>query len=382
MADENINSQARNISNEQRRDWLRLIRSERVGPITFYKLLEQFGTAEAALKALPDLAKSGGARRFKICSLGDAEAEIEQITAVGATLVARGESDYPPLLARIEDAPPLIFVLGHSHLLRKKAIGIVGTRNASLNGHRIASSFAATFGEAGYLVSSGMARGIDGSAHEGALNTGTVAVLAGGVDVVYPKENQKLYERIVETGVVISEMPVGTVPQARHFPRRNRIISGAARAIVVIEAAKRSGSLITARMAAEQNREVFAVPGSPLDPRAKGTNELIRQGAHLAESAEEIIQILYEQFMSPLSEPEPFEIKQQNKPQPDPDKINSARREVKNILNTSPVSVDEIIRRCHMSPAVVSWILLEIELAGRLERHPGNQVSIISDIEI
>ena len=380
MADENINSQARNISNEQRRDWLRLIRSERVGPITFYKLLEQFGTAEAALKALPDLAKSGGARRFKICSLGDAEAEIEQITAVGATLVARGESDYPPLLARIEDAPPLIFVLGHSHLLRKKAIGIVGTRNASLNGHRIASSFAATFGEAGYLVSSGMARGIDGSAHEGALNTGTVAVLAGGVDVVYPKENQKLYERIVETGVVISEMPVGTVPQARHFPRRNRIISGAARAIVVIEAAKRSGSLITARMAAEQNREVFAVPGSPLDPRAKGTNELIRQGAHLAESAEEIIQILNEQFMSPLSEPEPFEIKQQNKPQPDPDKINSARREVKNILNTSPVSVDEIIRQCHMSPAVVSTILLEIELAGRLERHPGNQVSIIGDL--
>jgi DNA processing protein len=380
MADENINSQARNISNEQRRDWLRLIRSERVGPITFYKLLEQFGTAEAALKALPDLAKSGGARRFKICSLGDAEAEIEQITAVGATLVARGESDYPPLLARIEDAPPLIFVLGHSHLLRKKAIGIVGTRNASLNGHRIASSFAATFGEAGYLVSSGMARGIDGSAHEGALNTGTVAVLAGGVDVVYPKENQKLYERIVETGVVISEMPVGTVPQARHFPRRNRIISGAARAIVVIEAAKRSGSLITARMAAEQNREVFAVPGSPLDPRAKGTNELIRQGAHLAESAEEIIQILNEQFMSPLSEPEPFEIKQQNKRQPDPDKINSARREVKNILNTSPVSVDEIIRQCHMSPAVVSTILLEIELAGRLERHPGNQVSIIGDL--
>jgi len=380
MADENINSQARNISNEQRRDWLRLIRSERVGPITFYKLLEQFGTAEAALKALPDLAKSGGARRFKICSLGDAEAEIEQITAVGATLVARGESDYPPLLARIEDAPPLIFVLGHSHLLRKKAIGIVGTRNASLNGHRIASSFAATFGEAGYLVSSGMARGIDGSAHEGAMDTGTVAVLAGGVDVVYPKENQKLYERIVETGVVISEMPVGTVPQARHFPRRNRIISGAARAIVVIEAAKRSGSLITARMAAEQNREVFAVPGSPLDPRAKGTNELIRQGAHLAESPEEVIQILNEQFMSPLSEPEPFEIKQQNKRQPDPDEINSARREVKNILNTSPVSVDEIIRQCHMSPAVVSTILLEIELAGRLERHPGNQVSIIGDL--
>ncbi len=306
MSDENLNSRAQNLSGTERRDWLRLIRSERVGPITFYQLLEQFGTAEAALKALPELAKSGGAKRIRLCSLSDAEAEIEQTTAAGAALVARGESDYPPLLARIEDAPPLLFVIGHSHLLRKKAIGIVGTRNASLNGHRIATSFAGTFGDAGYLVSSGMARGIDSSAHEGALNTGTVAVLAGGVDVVYPKENQKLYERIVETGVAVSEMPVGTVPQARHFPRRNRIISGAARAIVVIEAAKRSGSLITARMAVEQNREVFAVPGSPLDPRAKGTNELIRQGAHLADSAEEIIQILNEQFMSPLSEPKPF----------------------------------------------------------------------------
>lgn len=232
----------------------------------------------------------------------------------------------------------------------------------------------------GYLVSSGMARGIDTAAHEGALTTGTVAVLAGGVDVVYPKENQALYERIAETNVVISEMPVGTVPQARHFPRRNRIISGAARGIVVIETAKRSGSLITARMALEQNREVFAVPGSPLDPRAKGTNELIRQGAHLADSAEEIIQILNGQFMSSLCEPQPFVIKEINIPQPSSVEIDSARGEVQKILNTSPVSVDEIIRRCHMSPAVVSTILLEIELAGRLERHPGNQVSIIGDL--
>lgn len=232
----------------------------------------------------------------------------------------------------------------------------------------------------GYLVSSGMARGIDTAAHEGALTTGTVAVLAGGVDVVYPKENQALYERIAETNVVISEMPVGTVPQARHFPRRNRIISGAARGIVVIEAAKRSGSLITARMALEQNRKVFAVPGSPLDPRAKGTNELIRQGAHLADSAEEIIQILNGQFMSSLCEPQPFIIKEINIPQPSSVEIDSARGEVQKILNTSPVSVDEIIRRCHMSPAVVSTILLEIELAGRLERHPGNQVSIIGDL--
>ncbi|MBT3990308.1 MAG: DNA-protecting protein DprA [Rhodospirillaceae bacterium] len=378
----NTQEVTRRLSAAEKCAWLRLIRSERVGPITFYKLLEQFGSVEAALTALPDLAKSGGAKRFRLCSKADAEAELEKIEAAGASLIARGEPDYPPLLAHIEDAPPVLFIKGHPHLLKKKAIGMVGTRNASINGHRIAASFAKGFGEAGFLVSSGMARGIDTSSHEGALATGTVAVLAGGVDIVYPKENQNLYEQICETGVVISEMPVGTVPQARHFPRRNRIISGAARGIVVIEAAKRSGSLITARMALEQNREVFAVPGSPLDPRAKGTNELIRQGAHLADSGEEIIQILNEQFMSPLTEPEPFEIKQQNKDQPNQVEITSAWSDVQKILNTSPVSVDEIIRRCHMSPAVVSWILLEIELAGRLERHPGNQVSIISDIEI
>lgn len=372
---------AQKLSEAEKCAWLRLIRSERVGPITFYKLLEQFGTAEAALKALPDLAKNGGAKRFRLCTRPDAEAELERIEAAGATLIARSEPNYPRLLAHIEDAPPLLCARGHPHLLRKKTVGIVGTRNASINGQRIAAGFAECFGASGFLVASGMARGIDTSAHEGALATGTVAVLAGGVDIVYPKENQTLYERICETGVVISEMPVGTVPQARHFPRRNRIISGAARGIIVVEAAKRSGSLITARMALEQNREVFAIPGSPLDPRAKGTNELIRQGAHLSESAEEIIQILNEQFMSPLSEPEPFEIKQETKPQPSQLEINSARSHIQKILNTSPVSVDEIIRRCHMSPAVVSWILLEIELTGRLERHPGNQVSIIGDLE-
>ncbi len=376
-----MSEKTQNLSQAEKCAWLRLIRSERVGPITFYKLLEQFGTAQGALDALPDLAKSGGAKRFRLCSLRDAEAEFECIEAAGASIIARNDMDYPRLLARIEDAPPLLFTRGHPHLVRKKAIGIVGTRNASINGHRISASFAKKFGAAGFLVSSGMASGIDTSAHEGSLETGTVAVLAGGVDIVYPKENQALYERICETGVAISEMPVGTIPQARHFPRRNRIISGVARGIIVIEAAKRSGSLITARMALEQNREVFAVPGSPLDPRAKGTNELIRQGAHLADSAEEIIQILNEQFMSPLSEPEPFEIKQQNKPQPNQVEIDSARSDIQKILNTSPVSVDEIIRRCHMSPAVVSWILLEIELAGHLERHPGNQVSIIGELE-
>lgn len=365
------------LSDDERKDWLRLIRCERVGPITFYKLLEQFGTAKAALAALPELARRGGAKGIKICAKSTLESELSKIHDADARMIARGEPDYPPLLARVEDAPPLIFIRGFAHLLRKKTTAIVGTRNASINGLRLAQSFAAAFGDAGFLIASGMARGIDTAAHEGSLKSGTAAVLAGGVDVVYPKENQALYEKIIENGVVLAEMPTGTIPQARHFPRRNRIISGMARGVVVIEAAKKSGSLITARMAAEQNREVFAVPGSPLDPRAKGANELIRQGAHLAESPEEIIQILNGQFMNTASEPQPIEIKHKIIKQPDPTEINSARHVIKKMLNVTPVSVDEIIRRCHMSPAVVSTILLEIELAGHLERHPGNQVSLI-----
>jgi len=365
------------LTDEEHKDWLRLIRSERVGPITFYKLLEQFGNAKAALAALPELARRGGAKKFKVCSLSDTEEEIDLISEAGAMMIARGESNYPPLLARIEDAPPLIFVRGFAHLLKKKTISIVGTRNASINGLRLAQSFAAAFGEAGFVTASGMARGIDAAAHEGGLNTGTAAVLAGGADIIYPKENGELYGKLIENGTVLSEMPMETVPQARHFPRRNRIISGMARGVVVIEAAKRSGSLITARMAAEQNREVFAVPGSPLDPRAKGANELIRQGAHLAESPEEIIQILNSQFTSLISEPQPIEINNKNIKQPNPSEIESSREVVKKMLNVTPVSVDEINRRCQMSPAVVSTVLLEIELAGHLERHPGNQVSLI-----
>lgn len=368
------------FSSEQKLDWLRLIRSENVGPITFYKLLERFGTAKAAIEALPELAQRGGAKRIKVGEKATARREMEALDEIGATLLARGEAAYPAFLAQIEDAPPLISVLGHVSLLKKRAIAMVGTRNASINGQRLAEDFSRAFGEAGYLVVSGMARGIDAACHTGALEKGTAAVLAGGVDVVYPKENAALYAKIGEMGVMVSEMPPGTVPQARHFPRRNRIISGLARGVVVIEAALRSGSLITARLALEQNREVFAVPGSPLDPRARGVNNLIRQGAHLTESAEEVISAINDLFASPLLEGKPLEIIDIAPSQPDEGALGRARRTVIGRLGPTPVTVDEIIRRCQMSPAVVSTILLELELASRLERHPGNMVSLIGDI--
>ncbi len=368
------------LSSDEKIDWLRLIRSQNVGPITFYGLLERFGSASRAIDALPELARRGGARRIRVGARTQAEAELESLAALGATVIGRTEAEYPPLLAQIEDAPPLISVLGHPSLLGKRAIAIVGTRNASINGQNLTRKFAGQLGEAGLLVVSGMARGIDAVAHEGALKTGTAAVLAGGVDIAYPKENIELYGKLIETGAVISEMPPGTEPTARHFPRRNRIISGMARGVVVIEAALRSGSLITARLALEQNREVFAVPGSPLDPRARGTNNLIRQGAHLTESAEEIIGLMNDLFSSTLMEREPFEFKQESPPQPNQTEIEAARRTVINYLTPTPLAVDEIIRQCQMSSAVVSTILLELELASRLERHPGNQVSLIEDI--
>jgi DNA processing protein len=376
MSDENKSPQQA-LSDAEMLDWLRLIRSDNVGPITFYKLLERFGTAREALEALPDLARRGGAKRIKVCSKAQAEAEMDALSAVGARLVNRGGHDYPPLLAHIEDAPPLFSLLGHGHLLAKKAIAVVGARNASINGCRFAQKIAADLGQGGFMVVSGMARGIDAAAHEGAAATGTVAVLGGGIDVVYPKENETLYEKIVAKGAVISEVPPGTQPLARHFPRRNRLISGIARGVVVVEASPRSGSLITARMALEQGREVFAVPGSAIDPRARGTNHLIRQGAILTESAEDVFQALNEAERTPLKEQEPIDFKGVSPGAPAPDELEEARGAIEKSLGPTPSLVDEIIRNCQFSPPVVSWVLLELELAGRLERHPGNQVSLI-----
>lgn len=358
-------------------DWLRLFRSKNVGPITFYKLLNQFGSASAALNALPDMAKRGGAKSFKAHPKSEAEAEIEALDTLGGCFVLRSQDTYPTLLAQVEDAPPVLSVLGHPHLLNKRTIAIVGARNASLNGKNFARRIAAEFGRAGLLVASGMARGLDAAAHEGALDSGTVAVLGGGVDVIYPRENEALYHSLCERGAIIAEAPLGTKPQARHFPRRNRIISGMARGTVVVEASLKSGSLITARMALEQGREVFAVPGSPNDPRAAGCNKLIKDGANLTQNAEDVLEVLKPIFSSPLSEPKPLDFQQKSAPLPDEAELNKAHGEIEEMLSPAPVTVDELVRNCQFSPATVSLVLLELELAGRLERHPGNRVSLI-----
>ena len=372
-----MNAKRKSLTEAERLDWLRLIRSENVGPITFHRLLERYGSAARALDALPELAARGGARRIRIASKEDTGREMEQVAASGVQLIALTEEHYPPLLGQTEDAPPLIAVIGHPHLLVKKALAVVGTRNASANGLGLAERLARDVGAEGYLIVSGMARGIDRAAHEGTLDTGTAAVLAGGTDVISPKENADIYQRIVDRGVALSEMPLGTKPQARHFPRRNRIISGMARGVLVVEATQKSGSLITARYAAEQNREVFAVPGSPLDPRNQGANQLIKEGAHLVQSAADIMEILSGLFQANLGEPQAVEKIDENNLNLAPGDVEAARGNLKKLLGPTPIAVDELIRRCQMSLAVVSTVLLELELAGRLERHPGNRVSTI-----
>jgi DNA processing protein len=366
------------LSDAERIAWLRLIRTEAVGPITFRRLLERFGSAAAALAAVPELARRGGRAPVRIATADEAEAEMEALAKAGGRMLALPESSYPPALRAIEDAPPLLAVIGDAGLLQRTAIGIVGGRNASAGGLRIAEQMARALGEAGLLLVSGLARGIDTAAHRGALGSGTVAVLAGGADVVYPPENVSLYRQIAAAGAIVSEMPVAMAPQARHFPRRNRLISGLSSGVVVIEARLKSGSLITARLALEQGREVFAVPGSPLDPRAHGGNDLIRQGAILTEGAEDVLRGIAsagtvapaaEVFVPRETEPPPEE------PPPDADE---ARRTLQTMLSPTPIPVDDLVRICHLPPAVVHTILLDWELAGRLERHPGNRVALMS----
>jgi len=296
---------------------------------------------------------------------------VEALERIGARLVGRGGPDYPPLLAHIEDAPPLIGLLGHAHLLAKKAVAVVGARNASINGCRFARKIAADLGHGGLLVVSGMARGIDAAAHEGTIATGTLAVLGGGLDVMYPKEVQSLYERIVAEGALISVVPSGTRPLARNFPRRNRLISGIARGVVIVEASPRSGSLITARMAMEQGREVFAVPGSAVDPRARGTNHLIRQGAILTESAEDVFQALNEAERTPLKEREPIDLKGVSIGAPAPDEVEEARGTIEKILSPTPSLVDEIIRNCQFSPPRCVLGTPEIGVGGPSRTSPG-----------
>ncbi len=368
----------RTLNPAERLDWLRLIRSENVGPITFYQLLQRFGSAEAALAALPEFARRGG--RGKPLAIGTraaAERELQRLDDNGARLVAWGEPDYPSALAAVDDAPPLIAVKGVTALLQRPSIAVVGARNASANGRRFARDIALQLGRQDLLVVSGLARGIDAAAHQGALATGTAAVLAGGIDQVYPEENRALHEEIAARGALIAEMPIGTEPQARHFPRRNRIISGMSMGVLVVEAALRSGSLITARFALEQGREVFAVPGSPLDPRCRGTNDLIRKGATLVEQIDDITRELSSYFKLPAAS--------RKKTAPDApiaqavgeNEMGRARDVVSNLLSPHPVPVDELVRQCQLSPPLVVMVLLELELAGRIERHFGNQVSLL-----
>ncbi|MBK8906400.1 MAG: DNA-protecting protein DprA [Rhodospirillales bacterium] len=370
------------LSDNERLYRLRLIRSENVGPVTFRRLLERFGNASAALQALPELSRRGGQRRtITICTAASARREMDALATVGARLVANGEPDYPPLLAHIEDAPPLLAMFGDPRVAAGDSVAIVGARNASINGVRMAESLARDLGAAGVAVVSGLARGIDAAAHRAALATGTVAVVAGGIDVVYPPEHADLQRAIAERGVVISEMPPGVQPQARHFPRRNRLISGMSRGVIVVEAALRSGSLITARQALEQGRDVFAVPGSPLDARARGPNDLIRQGAVLTETVEDVLGALC--IAAPpvrgvtVNEPPPLA------PAAGPESISDteldeARRSIADALSPAPAAVDEIIRRCRLSSFIVATVLLEWELAGRLERQPGGRVALIA----
>ena len=363
------------LSDSERRAWLRLARAPNVGPVTFAQLVGRFGSASAALEEVPRLARRGGGDTASLPSEADACREIDALAKLGGRLIASAEPEFPRGLAALEAPPPVIAVLGHDALLAREMIAIVGARNASALGRKLANRLAADLGTAGLVVVSGMARGIDTAAHEGALASGTCAVVAGGIDIIYPPENAALYDRIKAEGAVVSEMPLGQPPQARHFPRRNRIISALARGVIVVEAAEGSGSLITANFALEQNREVFAVPGSPLDPRAKGANRLLRQGAVLTETADDVLGVLKPILGHGFQEPahDLGDIPPAGEPtEAEADRVRFAIEEA---LGPAPVAGEELIRLCGAPAAAILTVLLELELADRLARHPGNRVS-------
>lgn len=372
-------------------DRLRLARAEGVGPVAYRRLLARYGSAAAALDALPALARAGGRSSMPaVPSADDAARELAELSRLGARMIFAAEPDYPPLLALLDDAPAAITVLGDAASLSNRAVALVGGRNASANGQRVAENLAAELARS-VVVVSGLARGIDAAAHMGALQAGrTVAAVAGGVDVPYPPEHADLQRRIAESGAVVTEAPLGTAPQARHFPRRNRIIAGLALGVVVVEAALHSGSLITARLAQEAGRELFAIPGSPLDPRSRGANDLIRQGAHLTETAQDVLDNLpdhpkreglarvplFAGDSAPgLSEPP----ERWQEPPEGARELVRIRQQVIDLLGPSPTAVDDIVRRCQFSAAAVLAILLELELAGRIETLPGSRVALLPE---
>ncbi|NKB44507.1 MAG: DNA-protecting protein DprA [Alphaproteobacteria bacterium] len=354
---------------------LQLIRSKGIGPVTYHDLIGRFGTAQNALAALPELAKRAGRKTpFKSFPRESVERELVLVEKIGGSLVRFGSDEYPANLRQTSDAPPFLTVLGDVSHLKKPSIGIVGARNASINGKKIAGMIATDLAKAGYTVWSGLARGIDTAAHAGALSHSTVAVMAGGVDVIYPRENTNLHENISEHGAIVSEMPPRTEPQARHFPRRNRIISGASQGVLVVEGTPKSGSLITARFALDQGRDVFAIPGSPLDPRAQGPNNLIRDGAVLVRSADDVLdelegaaKNLFTATPPPQRDSQPIEIV-------DEKEIDGMRSQILAEIGRTPVTVDELRRQCQVSAPVLAAVLLELELAGKIERLPGGRI--------
>ncbi|MET3892334.1 DNA processing protein [Bosea sp. OAE506] len=400
------------LSDRQRLDWLRLIRSESVGPRTFRSLMNRFGGAAAAIEALPDLARQAG-RTLRICTLAEAEREMEGLRRRGARLLALGEAAYPPALQAIDTAPPLIAVLGRAEVLLRPCVAIVGSRNASAAGLKFTARLARDLGEAGFVVVSGLARGIDTAAHEASFGTGTVAVLAGGLDEVYPPQNIPLLQRLLADGAAISEMPLGLAPRGRDFPRRNRLVSGLSLGTVVVEAVRKSGSLITARFANEQGRIVFAVPGSPLDPRAEGGNHLIREGATLCAEAAHVVealapligtdgallqpppamhegagetqtQPLWDELDLPGIEPAPLALwPEPAAVTPDPasttEHSEGIRPRLLALLGAAPVSLDDLVRASGCSARDVSRTVLDLELDGAIRRHPGGALSRVED---
>ncbi len=366
------------LSDAQRLACLRLIRSENVGPVTFRELINHCGGAEQALAALPDLSRRGG-RAIRICPRDVAEAELDAAHAIGAHPLFTIEPGYPPALAVLEAPPPLLYVKGAARYLTRPMFAIVGARNGSAAGQKIARHFASRIGGSGYVIASGLARGIDAAAHEAALTTGTVAVLAGGLDIVYPPENARLQAAIAESGCLISENPPGFVPRGKDFPRRNRIISGVSLGVLVVEAARRSGTLTTARMAGEQGREVFAVPGHPLDPRAEGTNLLLKSGAILVTEPDDVLDVLSPMLREPLSSylaPETA-----TAPEPSRGAAGQPRTEgsdceqVFDALGPAPIDIDALGRATGLSVRALQIALVDLALAGRIERHGHQLVS-------
>ncbi len=367
------------LNDRQRISWLRLIRSDNVGPATFRDLINHFGTAETALAMLPELSRRGGSTRaIRITTEAEAEQELETAARFGARFLGIGEPDYPAALRQIDGAPPLLAVKGDLSAAGLPAVGVVGSRNASISGAKFAALMARDIGRAGYAIISGLARGIDTAAHRASLETGTIAAMAGGLDRPYPPENIDLLREIWDgQGLAISEMPFGWEARARDFPRRNRLIAGVALGVVVVEAAARSGSLITARLAGDFGRLVFAVPGSPLDPRCEGTNGLLKDGATVTTRPDDVLQAL-----APLTAIDLFSGREADEPggsedhgmAPPPSDNDRAR--ITDALGPTPVEIDDIVRHTGLAPSAVYLVLLELDIAGRLHRHPGGLVSI------